>query len=231
MAVSFYIYNIVNSTICIMIKTTVDRTGMVVFDALHPTIATFTDEGWLGSVGGSNRTNVTAYASNLSHAVQAIVKNDIKTTLVMSNLTEIMTHVTYDTTTLSSALTSTNDIVGRNDYTLQNTNALLNQVVAAVNSIITVVNNHTSVVSQVVQLLTRKSLYTGQSASDFQIAMITPAFHVDSILYSIQTFGGINAANQSGELPNYLLTADLKFQLDMLNYLLIPDYEKMTLSN
>ena len=211
------------------IRTTVDRSGMVVFDALPMTVATFTDSGILGSVGGSNRFNVKEYSSNMSSAVKTILNNDIRTNMVLSNLAGVMTNTTFETSTLSSALDTTNLSIASTNAALESsvgsTNQLIGQVITVINSIIGVVNNHNTLLGDVVNILNRKSLYPGQSFSDFKMALVMPAFHIDSIMYALQQFNGLQNACDQGELPNYLLTADLKFQIDLLQDILIPDFQ------
>lgn len=210
-----------------IIKPVMDDTGMVVFDALPSNVATFSSDGWLGSTeaGASNRVNLTGYTSNINRTIENMIKNDLKTNSMLSNITNVITHLKYETEVLETTL---HDNSSSDDITYQAIQNRFNSVYGIINLIIGAVNNLNSATSEIIRALTAKNIYGGQSYSDFQLALLMPAFHIDSYIHAIQEFpGGLQAANDNGNLPNYLLTCALRFQIDFLTDILIPDFQKM----
>ena len=203
-----------------------DSSGKITFDSLEKSIATFASDGWLGSVGGSNAINVVRYTSNLSYAVQNILERDGETSMMLSNLVGVTSSVQHQTTYMNAVLKQTNSTLASTDGQVQQMNALLNAAVGVINEIVDVLNLVVTNFSELVGILTQKSIYPGQTYSDFKLAMTLPAFHIDSILFSLQQFGGIQQVSDSGDLPNYLLTSDLRMQQDWLNDVLVPDYQR-----
>jgi hypothetical protein len=205
----------------------VDPSGKITFEALHGNVATLSPDGWLGSIGGSNAINVLRYSSNLSYAVQNILDRDLQTKSMLSNIINVMHNVESETTLTNNVLMQTNYTLNSTSGQLGETRALLSAVVNVVNEIIGVLNIVVVNFTELVGILTQKTIYPGQSYSDFKLAMLLPAFNVDSILFALQQFGGIQNVNESGNLPNYLLTSDLRMQLNWLNNILVPDYQKL----
>lgn len=208
-----------------IIKTVVDDTGTVVFDAMPPTVATFSKDGWLGSMaaGGSNRVNLNGYSSNLTSAVKNMIQNSIHTNSMLSNITSLMTNVKHDANNLSGSLNLTTDYVIKQDASINNR---IDSVINVINRIIGAIINLNGAVNDIINVLTVKNLYPGQTYSDFQLSMLMPVFHLDSFIKSIEQFKSIEKAYEEGNLPNYLLTADLIFQQDFIKYVLAPDFEK-----
>ena len=100
----------------------------------------------------------------------------------------------------------------------------ITSIVAAVNALYAVVPIIITALSSVINVLTAKTFYPGQTHTNYEMGLLSALYEIEGILYSSTMFGGINKAYQDGNLMDFILTTDLQVQQLWLNNVLVPDY-------